>query len=127
MDTLSVTPGTEVYYCYTVSNPGSETFTINPGDATDDQGHDLSALETTYVQYASQTVVVGPITAGGAALPDNTTTINNAQVTATFATANFTGNLVVNKSASLIVSLNPPIVPASGTKQLYFDGLNHTA
>jgi subtilisin-like proprotein convertase family protein len=126
LDTLSVTPGTEVYYCYTVSNPGSETFTINPGDTTDDHGHDLSALETTYVQYASQTVVIGPITAGGAALPDNTTTINNAQVTATFATANFTGNLVVNKSASLIVSLNPPIVPASGTKQLYFDGLNTT-
>jgi len=124
LDALTVPPGTGVYYCYTVSNPSTETFTINPGNATDDQGHDLSSLETTYVQNASQTVVIGPIIAGSAALPDNTTTINNAQVTATFATANYTGNLVTSESASLTVNIIPPNLPASGVKQLYFDNVN---
>ena len=124
LDTLTVTPGTDVYYCYTASNPGTETFTINPGAAFDDQGHDISALETTYAPDASQTVVVGPITAGSATLPDNTTTTNNAQVTATFATANFTGDLVTSESASLTVSISPPSPPADGVKRLYFDNVD---
>ncbi|NOQ87784.1 MAG: hypothetical protein GQ550_02580, partial [Gammaproteobacteria bacterium] len=123
LDTLTVSSGTDVYYCYTASNPSTETFSINPGDAVDDQGHDISALETTYVQGASQTVVVGPITAGSATLPDNVTTINNAQVTASFTTANFTGNLVTSKSASLTVTVNPPLSPANGAKQLYLSNL----
>ena len=124
LDTLTVTSGTDVYYCYTASNPSTETFTINPGDAVDDQGHDISALETTYVQGASQTVVVGPITAGSPALPDNITTINNAQVTAAFATPNFTGDLVTGESASLTVILNTPSPPIAGAKQLYFDAVD---
>jgi len=103
LDTLSIAPGTDVYFCYTVLNPSTETFTINPGDVTDDQGHDISALETTYLQNDSQTVVVGPITAGSAALPNNSTTVNNATVTATFATPNFTGTLVTGESATAVV------------------------
>ena len=115
LDTLSVAPGTDVYYCYTASNPSTETFNILPGAAIDDQGHDISALETGYVQNASQTVVVGPITAGSAALPDNTTTVNNAQLTATFATANFSGTLVTTEAASLTV-LDP--VLSTSTKDV---------
>lgn len=126
LDTLTVTSGTDVYYCYIVSNPGTETFTINPGDTTDDQGHDLSGLETTYVAGASQTVVVGPITAGSAALPDNLTTVNNAQVSATFATANYSGTLVTDETASLTVSVSPPAPPANGSKQLYLLNLDST-
>ena len=127
LDALTVSSGTDVYYCYTASNPSTETFTINPGNAVDDQGHDISALETTYVQGASQTVVVGPITAGSAELPDNITTVNNAQVTATFATSNFTGTLVTAESASLSVILNTPSPPISGAKQLYFDNVDTAA
>ncbi|VAW51765.1 hypothetical protein MNBD_GAMMA06-1527 [hydrothermal vent metagenome] len=124
LDTLTVTSGTDVYYCYTVSNPSTETFSINLGDAIDDQGHDISALETTYAQNASQTVVIGPITAGSTALPDNITTVNNAQVTATFATANFNGTLITDETASLTVNASPPPPSATGAKQLYFDAIN---
>lgn len=102
IDTLTVAPGTDVYYCYTASNPSTETFTINGGDATDDQGHDISALETTYSQNDTQTTVVGPLVAG-TDVPVGTT-VNNAQVIATFATANFTGTLTTGEAASLTVS-----------------------
>ncbi|HEB81700.1 MAG TPA: hypothetical protein ENJ11_02440 [Gammaproteobacteria bacterium] len=127
LDTLTVTSGTDVYYCYTVSNPSTEAFTINPGAAIDDQGHDLSPLETGYPPGATQTVVIGPITAGGAALPENITTVNNAQVTASFNTANYTGSLVTSESASLSVILNPPAPPANGSKQLYLADLQDTS
>ena len=111
LETLSVAPGTDVYYCYTASNPGTETFNIIPGDATDSQGHDISALETSYVQGASQTVVVGPVVAGSASLPNTATTVNNANVIATFATVNFTGTLPTGESAS--VSVDDPVINTS--------------
>lgn len=119
LDTLTVSPGTNVYYCYTVSNPNTIPFTINPGNTSDDQGHDISALEQVYAPAASQTVIVGPIVAGGAQLPSGNTTINNAQVIATISGVDVTDN----ESASLTVNINPP---ASGVKQLYFDQLNAT-
>jgi uncharacterized repeat protein (TIGR01451 family) len=103
LDVLTVAPGIDVYFCYTVSNPSTETFNILPGDAIDNQGHDITTLETSYLQGTSQIVVVGPVVAGSAALPNDTTTINNAQVTATFATANYSGTLVTAETASLIV------------------------
>jgi uncharacterized repeat protein (TIGR01451 family) len=105
VDNISVLPGTDVYFCYTVSNPSTETFTINAGDATDTQGHNLSALETTYTAGANQTVIDGPIVAGTVALPVGPT-VNNAQVIATFTTPNFTGNLTTAESATVTVT-NP--------------------
>jgi uncharacterized repeat protein (TIGR01451 family) len=103
LDVLSVAPGTDVYFCYTAVNPSTETFNIFPGDATDSQGHDISPLETSYIQNASQTVIVGPVAAGSAALPNTATTVNNANITATFATANFSGSLSTGESASVTV------------------------
>jgi uncharacterized repeat protein (TIGR01451 family)/fimbrial isopeptide formation D2 family protein len=111
LDSISVAPGTDVYFCYTANNPGTETFNIVSGDATDSQGHDISALETSYVQNASQTVVVGPIVAGSAALPNAATTVNNASIIATFATANFTGTLSTGEAAS--ASVGDPVLNTS--------------
>ncbi len=105
VDTLSVLPGTDVYFCYTASNPSTETFTINTGATSDTQGHNLSGLETAYIAGASQTVIDGPFIAGGPTLPVGTT-VNNASVTATFTTPNFTGSLTTDEAATVIVS-NP--------------------
>ncbi len=110
IDSIAVAPGADVYYCYTVLNPSTETFTINPGGWTDDQGHNLSALERTYVQNDSFTYVEGPIVAGSAALPVGTT-VNNATVTGTFATPNFTGALTTPETATVIVA--DPVFDAS--------------
>ncbi len=117
LDALTVTPGTNVFYCYTVSNPNALAFVISPGNTSDDQGHDISGLEQSYPPASSQTVIVGPIVAGSAQLPTGLTTINNAQVIATIASS----DVPANESASLTVSINPP---SSGVKQLYFDTLN---
>jgi uncharacterized repeat protein (TIGR01451 family) len=111
LDSIAVAPGTDVYFCYTASNPSTETFSINSGNATDDQGHNISALETTYLQNDSQTVIVGPIVAGSAALPDAATTVNNANVIATFATANYSGILSTGETAS--VSVGDPVFTTS--------------
>jgi len=117
LDTLTVTPGTNVYYCYTVSNPNAQAFVISPGNTSDDQGHDISGLEQNYPAAATQTVIVGPVVASGAQLPTGVTTVNNAQVIATISGSDVTDN----ESASLTVNINPP---ASGVKQLYFDSVN---
>lgn len=111
LQSLTVTVGTNVYYCYTVTNTNAFAFTVTA--SSDNQGHDLSALETAYAASASNTVVIGPLVAGGAELPNGVTIVNDASVT-----ANILGNSVtVNDSASLTVTLTPP---ASGMKQLYF-------
>lgn len=111
IDTLSVAPGTDVYFCYTATNPSTEPFTINPGDANDSQGHNLTALETSYAQNASQTVIDGPIVAGSPALPNAATTVNNASLIATFATPNFNGTLPTAETAS--VSVGDPVLNTS--------------
>ncbi|PCI08615.1 MAG: hypothetical protein COB77_01980 [Gammaproteobacteria bacterium] len=117
LDSLTVTPGTNVFYCYTVSNPNAQAFVISPGNTSDDQGHNISGLEQNYPPLSSQTVVIGPIVAGSAQLPTGVTTINNAQIIATIGGT----NVPDNESASLTVNINPP---ASGIKQLYFDAVN---
>ncbi len=114
LDAITVAPATNVYFCYTVSNPNTQPFDIEAGNTSDDQGHDLSALETSYAPSASQTVIIGPIIAGSTQLPLGVTTINNAQVIATIAGSSF----IDNESASVDVINNPP---ANGVKQLYFD------
>lgn len=111
LDSLSVAPGTDVYFCYTATNPSTEPFTINPGDANDSQGHNLTALETSYAQNASQTVIDGPIVAGSLALPNAATTVNNASLIATFATPNFTGTLPTAETA--LVSVGDPVLNTS--------------
>jgi len=117
LDTLVVTPGTNVFYCYTVSNPNAQAFVISPGNVSDDQGHDISGLVQNYPPGASQTVIIGPVVAGGAQLPTGVTTVNNAQVIATISGL----DVPANESASLTVNINPP---ASGVKQLYFDSVS---
>ena len=114
---ITVTPGSSVYYCYTVTNPNAQSFVISPGNTSDDQGHDLSGLEQNYPPAASQTVIVGPVLAGSAQLPDGATTVNTAQVIATLGGVNVSNT----RTASVTVTSNPP---TSGVKQLYFDGLN---
>jgi len=116
LQTLTVSVGTNVYYCYTVTNPNTFAFTITA--SSDDQVHDISALQTAYAAAASNTVVIGPLTAGGVSLPIGVTTVNNASVT-----ANIGGNSVaVNDSASLTVTTT---LPASGIKRLYFDAVDN--
>ncbi len=122
LESLTVTPGTDVYYCYTATNPATEQLVLNPGDATDDQGLDLSGLEGVYAPGASTTVVLGPYVAGGAQLPPGTTT-NTAQVTLTGDSPDFpaTQTLVTSESATVQVSSVPP---ASGNKALYLTAGN---
>ena len=119
LNAITVAPATNVYYCYTVSNPNTQPFVINAGNTSDSQGHDISALEQSYAAGASQSVIIGPISAGSAQLPLGVTTINHAQI---IASLNGT-NVTVNQNASVFVANNPP---ASGVKQLYFDTLNGT-
>lgn len=115
VQTLTVSVGANVYYCYTVTNPNATAFTVTA--TADDQGHDISALQVTYAAGASSTVIIGPLVAGGAELPTGVTTVNVAQVT-----ANIGGSPVtVSDSASLTVTIDPP---ASGVKQLYFNNLD---
>jgi len=115
LKTLTVTVGTNVYYCYTVNNPNASAFNVTA--TTDDQGHNISALQTSYAAGASNTVIIGPLVAGGAELPTGVTTINIAQVTANIGGVPIT----VSDSASLTVTIDPP---ANGVKQLYFDAVN---
>ncbi|MGB5396763.1 MAG: proprotein convertase P-domain-containing protein, partial [Gammaproteobacteria bacterium] len=120
IDTLNVARGTNVYYCYIANNPGSETFSINAGNATDSLGHNISALETTYNPTNTQAVIVGPVIAGSAQLPYLATTVNNAQVTASFATPNFTGTLVTGESAN--VTVGDPVINTSTKTVLDVNG-----
>jgi len=115
LQTLTVSVGANVYYCYTVNNPNATAFTVTT--TNDDQGHNISALQVAYAAGASNTVIIGPLIAGGVELPTGVTTVNIAQVT-----TNIGGSLVtVSDSASLTVTINPP---ANGVKQLYFNNLD---
>lgn len=116
IDAIAVAPGTNVYFCYTVINPGTEAFTIS--GATNDLGHNLSPLEgITYNPKGSvgdsKTIAIGPIVAGSAGLPVGTTT-NNASVIANFSTSNFTGTLPTSETATAIVA-NPIINTSTKT------------
>ena len=124
LDNLTVFAGEQVSYCYTVTNPGTETFTINTGDITDNQGHDLTNLEGTYPPGDSKTVNIPPLVAG-TDLPVGTI-INNASLTATFPTppiANFDGTLDTDETATLIVK-SP--IEISKTSMVFSDPANVT-
>ena len=124
LDNLTVFAGEQVSYCYTVTNPGTETFTINTGDITDNQGHDLTNLEGTYPPGDSKTVNIPPLVAG-TDLPVGTI-INNASLTATFPTPpipNFDGTLDTDETATLIVQ-SP--IEISKTSMVSFDPANVT-
>ncbi len=122
LDDLTVSAGTPVFYCYTVSNPSTELFTINPGDTSDNQGHNISGLEGTYAAGSSNTVTVGPLTTG-TDIPLGVT-INIAEITATFATLNFTGPLITDETARLNVP--PPVIEISKTAEVISDPVNTT-
>ena len=113
IESIAVAPGTDVYFCYTVENPSTETFSIGAADWSDDQGHDLSGLQGTYLQNDVVTIVDGPYVAGSPSLPVGTT-VNNASVTANFATANYNGILVTDESATAIVG-NPDFSASTKT------------
>ena len=105
VDNLTIFAGEQIYYCYTVSNPSTEAFSINVDDITDNQSHDLSTLETNYTAKGtagdSHTVNIGPLVAG-TDLPVGTID-NIASLTATFSTPNFTGTLDTDETATLVV------------------------
>ena len=103
IETEAVAPGTEVYFCYTVSNPGTETFDIGIGDIVKDLPHNTSGLQVTYNQNDTVTVNIGPVIAGTASLPFGTTTVNDVDITANYSTANFTGTLLTSETVSLDV------------------------
>ena len=119
-DDLTVPAGTPVFYCYTVSNPGSEPFTINPNDTSDDQSLDISDLEGSYPANFSKTKIIGPLITG-TDIPLGTT-INIAEITATFATPNFTGPLTTDETATLNVP--PPVIEISKIANVISDSVN---
>ena len=96
LDTLTVNSGTDVYYCYEVENTGERQFVIPAGGTTDDQGHDISALEVTYAPGAVETVIVGPFEAG-VDLPVGITT-NTATITAEGDDTEFPSTITMNDS-----------------------------
>ena len=123
-DDLTVSAGTPVFYCYIVSNPSTETFTINAGGTSDkdifgNQGHDISGLEGLYVAGSSNTVIVPLIAGIDTPLGE---TINIAEITATFATPNFTGELITEETARLNVP--PPVIEISKTVNVISDPVN---
>ena len=126
IDNISVFSGTDVYYCYVVSNPGTEAFTINPGDITNDLLHDLTPLETTYPAETSPAPLVrGPFTAGILNLTVGASPIvNNAGVTATFTTPNFTGTLGPTFETTTVIITAP--IEISKTSMVISDPANVT-
>ncbi len=114
---LTVPSGTNVYYCYTVTNSGSYAFTIDSGGTADDLGADISGLEGSYAVGASVTVTSGPYVAGGSALPVGTTGYT-AQVTASGVA---TGLPLTPTAAASVTVLAAPVA-AAGNKPLYLTG-----
>lgn len=124
VSTLSVPQNTNVYLCYTVTNSGSETFSITAGNITDNLGNDLSPLQGVYAAGTSNSLVFSYVS-GGTELPLGTSTYT-AQVTATGAAVGLPLN--VNKDATVTVSATP--VATAGNKPLYLvadTGLSRTA
>lgn len=119
LDNLVVTPGTPVYYCFTVSNPGTEALVLNTGNASNDHGLSLSGLEGSYAAGASTTVVLGPYTAGGSQLPAGSTT-DSSQVTVNGVAAPFDSTQTLTTSETTTVTVQNS-VPSTGNKPLYLD------
>lgn len=104
IDNLVVAPGTQVYYCYIAENPGDVPYTINAGASHDDHGVDISSLEHSYAAGSVDTFTYGPVIAGSTELPSNATTTHIADVTASFASAGFTGDLFTDETAVITVA-----------------------
>ena len=117
LTSLSVPAGTNVYYCYTVTNSGSAGFTLATGATSESLGMDISALEGVYASGASQSTTVGPFVAGDGVLPAGTT-ISTAQVTASGAAT----GLPLTPTADISVTVSTTPVAASGNKPLYLSG-----
>ena len=119
-DTLAVSAGTTVYYCYTVTNTGSST--LNPHTLVDDQvGTIFNALNLPLAPGASANTV-----AMGISVPAviNSTTTNTATWTAgaasatasaTVTVANYNVTANVNDPAGGSVVCVPATVPAGGS------------
>lgn len=121
LDTLSVPSGTGVYYCYIVTNVGTEPFVINAGNATDNQGLNISGLQGNYAAGASQTVVVGPLATGGAQLPIGTT-VNTATIRITGNSANFPASVTLNTSEVASLTVTPPDLSTSTKSVIDLNG-----
>ncbi|RUM46750.1 MAG: hypothetical protein DSY80_01620, partial [Desulfocapsa sp.] len=102
--TINVPVDTELYHCYEVINGGTENFTVNAGNVTNDRGYDFSSLEGIYFAQTSRTLVEGPFTAGGAEFPVGTTTTSSA-VTVNGTSANFTSAQTLSTTESVAVTV----------------------
>ncbi len=107
IDVLNAAVGSNVYYCYTVDNVGTEAFVINAGAATDDQLGVLTGLEGSYAPGATVTSVMGPYVAGGPQVPGGTT-VNIANITVRGVAGNFnnTQTLATSETATVNVLSN---------------------
>ena len=101
---LAVPEGNDVYRCYEVINSGTEAWIVNPGNLTNDQGHDLSPLEGIYAGNSNQTLVFGPFVAGGAEFPIGTT-VSTSSITVNGNSTNFlpTQSLSTNETSNVTV------------------------
>ena len=128
LTSITVANGTNVYYCYTVTNTGDYPITIGAGAITDDKGIDVSSLEGLYGASGSGTETktfttnstIGPIVAGTGLLPANTTTTNTVTISAVSVGGGgpSLNGLPVSKQASVTVQ---PSLPSAGNKPLYLD------
>ncbi|MZR63246.1 proprotein convertase P-domain-containing protein [Alcanivorax sp. DP30] len=117
LDSLSILNGSNVYVCYTLTNPGDEALVLNSGDWNDSLGNDLSSLEGSYAPGATQTLNFGPFVAGSTTFPLGVTNAT-ADVTLTGNSVNFPSSrtLFTDEAATVAVANSPP---ATGNKPLY--------
>jgi len=123
VDALSISTGTNLFVCYTLSNPADESFTLSAGDWNDSLGNNLVGLEGTYNAGASQTINFGPFAAGTAPYILGTT-VGTANVTVRGNSVNFpsTQNLFTDETVSISVS---NVAPGAANKPLYlYNNLN---
>ena len=128
LTSITVANGTNVYYCYAVTNTGDYPITIGTGAITDDKGIDVSSLEGLYGASGSGTETktlttnstIGPIVAGTGLLPANTTTTNTVTLSSVAVGGGgpALNGLPVSKQASVAVQ---PSLPSTGNKPLYLD------
>ncbi|EDY87169.1 conserved domain protein [gamma proteobacterium HTCC5015] len=123
VDVLSVASGQNIYTCYVITNTGDEAFSLSSGDWSNNLGHDLSGLERTYNPGVTDTVVIGPQTAGASPYFQGVT-LGTAEVTIRGATAVFpsTESITTDETSEVYVDTPPP---ATGNKDLYlYDNLD---
>lgn len=117
VDVISVAPGTDLYTCYTLSNPGDEEFTLSAGDWNNNLSHDLSALEGTYASGSSQTINFGPEATGSSPYFLGSTT-GTASVTVRGNTVDFPASESIVTAESITVTVTNA-TPGAANKALY--------